>query len=114
MGVGSAIRTIVTHRASLPARRQAKFGFIGVTDGKLITAGGVAKVMTGVDCTTFLKPTLETVRPIAAETDPKGIVGRNVFEGSSVNRQSVAADSSGDVVNGSASKPGDCGVMTSA
>jgi FMN-dependent NADH-azoreductase len=42
-------------------------GFIGVTDVKFVTAGGAAQLMTGtVDRTTFLKPTLETVRTVAA------------------------------------------------
>jgi FMN-dependent NADH-azoreductase len=41
--------------------------FIGVTEVKFVTAGGVAQVMTGaVDRATFLKPTLETVRTVAA------------------------------------------------
>lgn len=41
-------------------------GFIGVTDVKFVTAGGVAQVMTGaVDRQTFLKPTLEAVRTAA-------------------------------------------------
>jgi FMN-dependent NADH-azoreductase len=42
-------------------------GFIGVTDVKFVTAGGAAQLMTGaVDRATFLKPTLETVRTVAA------------------------------------------------
>lgn len=42
-------------------------GFIGVTDVKIVTAGGVAQVMTGaVDRATFLKPALETVRRTVA------------------------------------------------
>jgi FMN-dependent NADH-azoreductase len=42
-------------------------GFIGVTNRKFVTAGGAAQVMTGVvDRETFLKPTLETVRTVAA------------------------------------------------
>lgn len=42
-------------------------GFIGVTDVKIVTAGGAAQVMTGaVDRETFLKPTLEQVRTVAA------------------------------------------------
>jgi FMN-dependent NADH-azoreductase len=42
-------------------------GFIGVKDVKVVTAGGAAQVMTGVvDRETFLKPTLEQVRAIAA------------------------------------------------
>jgi hypothetical protein len=57
---------------------------------------------------------LETVRTVAAEVEPKGIVGRNVLDGSSVNRQNVAADFFGVVVKGSVPKPGDCGVKTSA
>ena len=67
-----------------------------------------------VDRAIFLNPTLETVRKVAAEIEPKGIVGRNVLDRSSVNRQNVAANFFGDVVKGSAPKPGDCGVMTSA
>lgn len=43
------------------------FGFIGVTDAKFVTAGGTAQVMRGVvDRETFLKPTLELVRTVAA------------------------------------------------
>jgi FMN-dependent NADH-azoreductase len=43
------------------------FGFIGVTDVKFVTAGGAAQVITGaVDRETFLKPTLEAVRAVAA------------------------------------------------
>ena len=46
---------------------KAILGFIGVTDVKFVTAGGAAQVMTGaVDRATFLKPTLETVRTVAA------------------------------------------------
>jgi FMN-dependent NADH-azoreductase len=42
-------------------------GFIGITDVKFVTAGGVAQVMMGkVDRATFLKPTLEQVRALAA------------------------------------------------
>ncbi len=42
-------------------------GFIGVTDVKFVTAGGVAQVMMGaVDREAFLKPTLEQVRAVAA------------------------------------------------
>jgi FMN-dependent NADH-azoreductase len=42
-------------------------GFIGVTDVKFVTAGGAAQVLMGaVDRETFLKPTLETVRTVAA------------------------------------------------
>jgi len=42
-------------------------GFVGVTDVKFVTAGGVAKVMMGaVDRGEFLKPTLEQVRAVAA------------------------------------------------
>ena len=43
------------------------FGFIGVTDVKFVTASGAAQVMMGaVDRATFLKPTLEAVRTVAA------------------------------------------------
>jgi FMN-dependent NADH-azoreductase len=43
------------------------FGFIGVTDVTFVTASGAAQVMTGtVDRETFLKPTLERIRSIAA------------------------------------------------
>lgn len=42
-------------------------GFIGVTDVKVVTASGAAQVMMGaVDRETFLKPTLEQVRSLAA------------------------------------------------
>jgi FMN-dependent NADH-azoreductase len=42
-------------------------GFIGVTEVKFVTAGGVAQMMMGaVDRETFLKPTLEQVRTVAA------------------------------------------------
>jgi FMN-dependent NADH-azoreductase len=42
-------------------------GFLGVTDVTVVNAGGAAKVMMGaVDRDTFLKPTLEQVRSIAA------------------------------------------------
>jgi FMN-dependent NADH-azoreductase len=42
-------------------------GFIGITDVKFVTAGGVAQIMTGaVDREAFLKPTLELVRTQAA------------------------------------------------
>jgi FMN-dependent NADH-azoreductase len=42
-------------------------GFLGVTDVKVVTAGGAAQVMMGaVDRDTFLKPTLEQVRAHAA------------------------------------------------
>jgi FMN-dependent NADH-azoreductase len=46
---------------------QSVLGFLGVTDVTFITAGGAAKVMMGaVDRETFLKPTLEQVRGVAA------------------------------------------------
>jgi FMN-dependent NADH-azoreductase len=42
-------------------------GFVGVTDVKFVTAGGAAQLMSGVlDRETFLKPTLELVRSVAA------------------------------------------------
>jgi FMN-dependent NADH-azoreductase len=42
-------------------------GFIGVTDVTFVTAGGAAQVMMGtVDRDTFLKPTLEQIRSVAA------------------------------------------------
>lgn len=42
-------------------------GFIGVNDVKFVTAGGAAQVIMGaVDRETFLKPTLELVRTVAA------------------------------------------------
>jgi FMN-dependent NADH-azoreductase len=42
-------------------------GFLGVTDVTVVNAGGAAKVMMGaVDRDTFLKPTLEQIRSIAA------------------------------------------------
>ncbi|HEX4807651.1 MAG TPA: NAD(P)H-dependent oxidoreductase [Bryobacteraceae bacterium] len=43
------------------------FGFIGVTDVKFVSAGGTSQIRTGaVDRETFLKPTLELVRTVAA------------------------------------------------
>ncbi|HEX4231162.1 MAG TPA: NAD(P)H-dependent oxidoreductase [Bryobacteraceae bacterium] len=46
---------------------KAMLGFVGVTDVKFVTAGGVAQIMTGaVDRETFLKATLELVRTVAA------------------------------------------------
>ena len=46
---------------------KAVLGFLGVTDTKFITAGGVSRVMSGaVDRAAFLKPTLEQVRAVAA------------------------------------------------
>ncbi|HEX7157403.1 MAG TPA: NAD(P)H-dependent oxidoreductase [Edaphobacter sp.] len=46
---------------------RAVFGFLGITDVTFVTAGGAAKVMMGaVDRATFLKPTLEQVRALAA------------------------------------------------
>lgn len=42
-------------------------GFVGITDVTFVTASGVSQVNTGkVDRTTFLKPTLERVRTLAA------------------------------------------------
>lgn len=42
-------------------------GFIGITDVNFVTAGGAAQIMMGaVDRDTFLKPTLEQVRALAA------------------------------------------------
>jgi FMN-dependent NADH-azoreductase len=42
-------------------------GFLGVNDVQFVTAGGAAQLMTGVvDRETFLKPTLATIRAIAA------------------------------------------------
>lgn len=42
-------------------------GFIGITDITFVTAGGAAQIMTGaIDRESFLKPTLEHVRTIAA------------------------------------------------
>ena len=42
-------------------------GFMGVTEVKFVTAGGAARVVTGaVDRESFLKPTLELVRTVAA------------------------------------------------
>jgi FMN-dependent NADH-azoreductase len=42
-------------------------GFVGVTDVKVVAASGASKVMMGaVDRDTFLKPTLEQVRSVAA------------------------------------------------
>lgn len=46
---------------------KAVLGFLGVTDVKVVTAGGASQVMSGaVDRTVFLKPTLAQVRAIAA------------------------------------------------
>jgi FMN-dependent NADH-azoreductase len=46
---------------------RAMLGFLGVTDVKFVTAGGVAQIMMGaVDREVFLKPTLEQVRGLAA------------------------------------------------
>jgi FMN-dependent NADH-azoreductase len=46
---------------------KAILGFIGVTDVKFIAAGGAAQLSTGaLDRETFLKPTLELVRTVAA------------------------------------------------
>lgn len=46
---------------------KAIFGFIGITEVKFVTTGGVQQVLTGaVDRETFLKPTLERVRTVAA------------------------------------------------
>ena len=46
---------------------RAVFGFVGITDVKFVTAGGVAQIMMGaVDRDAFLKPTLEQVRALAA------------------------------------------------
>jgi FMN-dependent NADH-azoreductase len=42
-------------------------GFVGVTEVKFVAAGGAAQVMMGkIDRDTFLKPTLEQVRSVAA------------------------------------------------
>jgi FMN-dependent NADH-azoreductase len=42
-------------------------GFIGVTDVNFVSAGGAAQIMTGaIDRDSFLKPTLERVRTVAA------------------------------------------------
>jgi FMN-dependent NADH-azoreductase len=42
-------------------------GFVGVSDMRFVAADGASKVMSGsVDRTTFLKPTLEQVRALAA------------------------------------------------
>lgn len=46
---------------------KAVLNFLGVTDVKVVSAGGAAQVMTGaVDRETFLKPALEQVRTAAA------------------------------------------------
>lgn len=46
---------------------KAVLGFLGVTNVKVVTAGGTAQLMTGaVDRESFLKPTLEQVRTVAA------------------------------------------------
>jgi FMN-dependent NADH-azoreductase len=42
-------------------------GFIGITDVNFVTAGGAAQIMTGaIDRESFLKPTLDRVRTVAA------------------------------------------------
>lgn len=47
---------------------KAVLGFLGVTNVKVVSAGGAAQVMTGtVDRETFLKPTLEQVRTVAEQ-----------------------------------------------
>jgi FMN-dependent NADH-azoreductase len=46
---------------------RAVFGFLGITDVNVVTAGGAAQVMMGaIDRDVFLKPTLEQVRALAA------------------------------------------------
>lgn len=46
---------------------RAVLGFIGITDVKFVTASGAAQVMRGaIDRESFLKPTLEQVRTLAA------------------------------------------------
>jgi FMN-dependent NADH-azoreductase len=46
---------------------RAVLGFLGITDITFVTAGGAAQVMMGaVDRATFLKPTIEKVRQLAA------------------------------------------------
>ncbi|WP_263367135.1 FMN-dependent NADH-azoreductase [Edaphobacter bradus] len=46
---------------------RAVLGFIGITDVRFVTAGGAAQIMMGaVDRESFLKPTLEQVRALAA------------------------------------------------
>jgi FMN-dependent NADH-azoreductase len=46
---------------------RAVLGFLGITDVTFVTAAGVAQMMMGaVDRETFLKPTLEQVRALAA------------------------------------------------
>jgi len=46
---------------------QAVLGFMGVTDTTVVTAGGAARLMSGaIDRPTFLRPTLEQVRALAA------------------------------------------------
>jgi FMN-dependent NADH-azoreductase len=46
---------------------RAVLGFIGITDVTFVTAAGAAQVMTGaVDRATFLRPTLQQVRQLAA------------------------------------------------
>ncbi len=42
-------------------------GFLGVSDVKFVTAGGVARLLSGgVDRETFLQPTMEQIRKVAA------------------------------------------------
>jgi len=46
---------------------KAVLGFLGVTDVKVVSAGGAAQIMSGaIDRESFLKPTLELVRTAAA------------------------------------------------
>lgn len=46
---------------------RAVLGFLGITDVKFVTAAGAAQIMMGaIDRETFLKPTLEQVRSLAA------------------------------------------------
>jgi FMN-dependent NADH-azoreductase len=46
---------------------KALLGFLGVTDVKVVTAGGAAQIQSGaIDRESFLKPTLELVRTAAA------------------------------------------------
>ena len=50
-----------------PYLKTISLRFIGVSDARFITADGASKLMSGsIDRTTFLKPTLERVRELAA------------------------------------------------
>jgi FMN-dependent NADH-azoreductase len=46
---------------------RAVFGFLGIKDVRVVTAGGAAQVMTGaVERDVFIKPVVEKVKALAA------------------------------------------------